>query len=55
VHWSLFSEGGLELGSQSCSSIMVEKIFHSASNARLLHLQPGTLPSCGLARLMAMT
>lgn len=33
--------GGLELGSQSCSSIMVEKIFHSASNARLLHLQPG--------------
>ena len=34
-------EGGLELGSRWCNSIMVEKIFHSASNARLLHLQPG--------------
>ncbi|CAK9005290.1 5-bisphosphate 3-kinase catalytic subunit gamma isoform, partial [Durusdinium trenchii] len=32
--------GWLDFGSHACS-VKLEKIFHSASNARLLHLQPG--------------
>eukprot|EP00913_Durusdinium_trenchii_P007208 g6777.t2 len=43
-HSQLFEEVAkrcwLDFGSHACS-VKLEKIFHSASNARLLHLQPG--------------